>query len=329
MNTSVDSIKVRVQKRIIAISILLFVAKIIVFLITNSVGILTDALESIVNIVTAIISLYSIRVALKPYDDDHPFGHGKVEMLSASLEGILIILAGIFIIYESVSRFIEPTPIQQIDIGIWVVAIAGAINYIMGYYSIRVGKKHNSIALVSGGKHLQSDTYSTIGLVVGLFVLYITNIAWIDSVIALIFGVIIIATGYSILKQTIATLMDTADFMLIHKLVEIVWKHRRPNWVDIHNVKIVKYGNTHHIDCDLRLPKYYNIEEAHAESEMLKNVIAQHYDMHFDITIHVDACNSEFCKECIHVDCPIREHKFIEQKPWTIESITKNSLKKS
>ncbi|HRS20069.1 MAG TPA: cation transporter, partial [Bacteroidales bacterium] len=94
MNTSVDSIKVRVQKRIIAISILLFVAKIIVFLITNSVGILTDALESIVNIVTAIISLYSIRVALKPYDDDHPFGHGKVEMLSASLEGILIILAG-------------------------------------------------------------------------------------------------------------------------------------------------------------------------------------------------------------------------------------------
>ncbi|HOS84897.1 MAG TPA: cation diffusion facilitator family transporter, partial [Bacteroidales bacterium] len=104
MNTTADSIKIKVQKRIVVISIVLFVAKISVFFITNSVGILTDALESIVNIVTAIISLYSIRVALKPYDDDHPFGHGKVEMLSASLEGILIILAGIFIIYESVSR---------------------------------------------------------------------------------------------------------------------------------------------------------------------------------------------------------------------------------
>lgn len=329
MNTTADSIKIKVQKRIVIISIVLFVAKISVFFITNSVGILTDALESIVNIVTAIISLYSIRVALKPYDDDHPFGHGKVEMLSASLEGILIILAGIFIIYESVSRFIEPAPIQQIDIGIWVVAIAGAINFIMGYYSIRVGKKHNSIALVSGGKHLQSDTYSTIGLVVGLFILYITNIAWIDSVIALLFGVIIIATGYSILKQTIANLMDTADFMLIHKLVDIVWKHRKSSWVDIHNVKIVKYGNTHHIDCDLRLPKYFNIEEAHTESDILKQIIAQHYDMRFDITIHVDACNESFCHECSHVDCPIREHSFIEQKPWTVESITKNSLKKS
>lgn len=329
MEYNADTIKLKVQKRIVIISILLFAAKITVFYITNSVGILTDALESIVNIVTAVISLYSIRLALKPQDDDHPFGHGKIEVVSASLEGILIIFAGIFIIYESVSRFIEPAQIQQIDIGIWVVAAAGAINFIMGYYSIRVGKKHNSIALVSGGKHLQSDTYSTIGLVVGLVILYITNIAWIDSVIALIFGVIIIATGYSILKQTIANLMDTADFMLIHKLVDIVWKHKRACWIDIHNVKIVKYGNTHHIDCDLRLPKYYNIEEAHAESDILKHIIAQHYDMRFDITIHIDACNSSFCHECSHVDCSIREHPFVDQAPWTVESITNNSLKKS
>ncbi len=262
-----------------------------------------------------------------PRDDNHPFGHGKIELLSASLEGFLIIIAGLIIIYEAIMRLFTPTEITQLDIGIVIIAIAGGINFLLGQYSIYIGKKHHSIALISGGKHLKSDTYSTIGLILGLVVLLLTNLAWIDSAIAIVFGSIIIITGIKILRETTSNLMDEADFNLLEKMVTILWQHRKNNWIDIHNVKIVKYGNTHHIDCDIRLPKYYTIVEAHAESENLKNLITNHYDKSFDITIHIDACNFSFCKQCRVSDCKIRQHAFEHEETWSIESITKNSLK--
>ena len=122
------------------------------------------------------------------------------------------------------------------------MAVSGVLNYLMGYYSIRTGKKYGSMALVAGGKHLQSDTYSTIGLVAGLFVLYFTGLAWIDSALALIFGSIIIITGVSILKNTIAGLLDTADDKLLEELAELLNDNRQTEWVDIHNAKVIKSG---------------------------------------------------------------------------------------
>ena len=158
--------------------------KFIAFWVTNSVGILTDAMESIVNVIAGFISLYSLYWAAKPKDAEHPFGHGKVELISASIEGLLIMVAGGIIIFEGIRRLFNPSEIGQLDIGIIVVASAGVLNYLMGAYSIHMGKRYNSIALIAGGKHLQSDTYSTIGLVVGLLLLYYTRIGWIDSALA-------------------------------------------------------------------------------------------------------------------------------------------------
>lgn len=171
-----DRIKIKVQKRIVLISVLLLCGKFFAFWVTNSVGILTDALESIVNVVAGLISLYSLNVAAKPRDADHPFGHGKVELISASTEGILIFLAGLAIIYEGIRRLFYPSLLEKLDVGIMLVALAGAVNYVLGWYSIRVGRKYDSIALIAGGKHLQSDTYSTIGLVSGLLLLYWTGV---------------------------------------------------------------------------------------------------------------------------------------------------------
>src|SRR5574344_1791531 len=152
-----NRIKYKVQRIIAISSVLIFIGKLIAYFLTNSVGILTDALESTVNVTTGFITLYAVCVSLKPKDEDHPFGHGKAEFLSASIEGFLIIIAGLVIIFEAVKRFFIPVPILKMDIGIIIVAIAGALNYLLGWYSIRMGKKHNSIALISGGKHLHSD----------------------------------------------------------------------------------------------------------------------------------------------------------------------------
>ena len=166
-----NRIKLKVQRIIAISSVLIFGGKLIAYFLTNSVGILTDALESTVNVTTGFITLYAIVVSLRPKDENHPFGHGKAEFLSASIEGFLIMIAGLVIIFEATKRFFVPAEIQKLDIGIWIVAIAGLLNYVIGWYSIRIGKKNNSIALISGGKHLQSDTYSSIGLVLGLVLL--------------------------------------------------------------------------------------------------------------------------------------------------------------
>lgn len=322
-NTFMDKIKLTVQKRIVTISIILFVGKLAAYYLTNSVGILTDALESTVNVITGLVSLYSIGLALKPKDKGHPFGHGKVELLSASLEGFLIFLAGLIIIFEAVKRFFIPAEIQQLDIGIIIIAVAGLINYVVGFYSIKTGRKHNSAALVAGGKHLQSDTYSSIGLVIGLILLMITRLAWLDSLIAIIFGGIIIYTGLKIMKETTSVLMDEADFKIIEAITLIIYMHRTKNWVNIHNVKMVRYGNSYHLDCDLTLPWYMNVREAHVEIDHLQEVVKNGYSESVDLTIHTDACTDDLCTNCPKSDCSKRSHDFTFELPWTVEQIIK------
>lgn len=326
MKMEVDNSRVKlvVQRRIVAISMLLLLAKVLAYLLTNSVSILTDALESIVNVTTGFISIYSLTVALKPKDNNHPFGHGKIESLSASVEGLLIIIAGVFIIFEAVKRLFIPTDIQQLDLGIIIVGVAGLCNYLLGYFSIKTGKKHNSIALVAGGKHLQSDTYSTIGLIIGLVIILLTGIVWIDSLIAILFGTIIIFTGIRILKETTSNLMDEADTDQISRIAEIIRDNRNERWIEIHHLRLVKYGDSHHMDCDMTLPWYLNINEAHHESDLLKKIIRDNYSTSIDLTVHTDGCHPELCTYCSINSCHVRKFPHKKELEWTPEMMTRH-----
>lgn len=332
MEIHTDQIKLKVQKRIVLISFVILIAKFIAYYVTHSVGVLTDALESIVNVVAGAVSLYSLHLAMQPQDRNHPFGHGKIELISASSEGILIIIAGIMIIYEAVKRLLFPVEIQKLDIGIYIIAFSGVINYLLGTYSIRTGKKHNSVALVAGGKHLHSDTYSTIGLVIGLLALFFTKISWIDSALALLFGGIIIFTGISILRQTITGLVDHADEQLLGEMVTVLNENRQPEWIDIHNTKIIKSGNYLYIDCDLTVPWYYTVEAGHNLGSQLKDVLNPKYGNRIQLTIHIDPCNiTQTCKceKCMLVKCPHRQKPFTQQQNMDILSFTNTELEKS
>ncbi len=322
-----EKVKLSVQKKIVCVSSLLLVAKFAAYYMTNSVGILTDALESIVNVVAGAISLYSLHLAIKPKDKDHPFGHGKIELISASSEGIMIILAGVMIIYEAVKRLLFPGDIQKLDIGIWIVALSGLVNYLLGLYSVRVGKKNNSIALVAGGKHLQSDTYSSVGLVLGLLALYFTGMSWIDSALGLIFGGIIIVTGILILRQTVTGLLDEADEKLLGEMAALLNGNMRPEWIDIHNTKIIKSGNYLYIDCDLTVPWYYTVEEGHRSGEALKKVLGERYGDRAQLTIHIDPCDitgTDKCESCLLRDCPHREKAFVGRRHIDVTTFTNN-----
>lgn len=320
---SAPNLKFKIQRIIAIASCLIFVGKIIAYFLTNSVGILTDALESTVNVITGFLTLYAIYVSIKPKDENHPFGHGKAEFLSASVEGFLILVAGLIIIIEAIKRLFIPTEVSQLDIGIVIVAVAGLFNYLIGWYSIRIGKKNNSIALISGGKHLQSDTYSSIGLVIGLILLYYTKLAWLDSLIALIFGAIILITGFKILKETTSHLMDEADFKLIERFGKIIEENKPNQWIDIHNFKLVKYGNVFHINCDLVLPWNLYLSDAHNEGEKLRNLLVSNFSEDIVFNLHTDECFKKYCKNCKMEDCKERTEDFETLLKFDIQKFTK------
>lgn len=310
----------RLQRTIAIASAFLLIAKFLAYYITHSVSILTDALESIVNVVAGFIGLYSLYVAAKPRDIDHPYGHGKAEFISAAVEGTLVLSAGGLIIYTAIRNLIHPEPIQQLNVGIYLVAGSAIINWILGYFSLQQGKKNNSLALIASGKHLQTDTYSTIAIIVGLLLISVTGYLWIDGAVAIGFGLFIIYTGYKILRVSLAGIMDEADMVLLEKMVNVLDKNRSYNWVDLHNLRVIKYGNVLHLDCHLTVPWYFNINEAHAEIDRLGGLIRSNFGQSLELFVHTDGCQYFQCNICMKEDCPVRKHAFKKTVEWTLKN---------
>lgn len=323
MQTSKQNL--RVQKIITAIAILLFVVKIIAWYSTNSIAILTDALESIVNVIAALIGLYSLYLSAKPKDYDHPYGHGKAEFISAAIEGTLIAVAGFIIIYEAITNLLHPHTLKQLDYGISLVAATAVINYVAGVICLRVGKKNNSLALVASGKHLQADTWSTVGIIAGLILLVATKINWIDSAVALIFSFVIIYTGYKIIRKSIAGIMDEADEELLKKMVIMLNGNRKENWIDLHNLRIIKYGGTLHLDCHLTVPWYLNVHEAHTEIDELSTLVKKEFGESMELFVHSDGCLDFSCAICTKTACTVRKHWFEKKIEWTMANISSNN----
>ena len=313
-----------VQKWVAAISVLLLAVKFYAYYSTHSISILTDALESIVNVVAGFIGLYSLYVAAKPRDTDHPYGHGKAEFLSAAVEGTMIGTAGVIILYKAIQSLIHPAELHKIDTGVWLVAVTAIVNFALGFYCISVGKKNNSLALIASGKHLQSDTYSTLGIIAGLLLLLFTGLAWIDAAVACLFGCIIIWTGYGILRKSIAGIMDEADKKLIDRMVELLNANRRENWIDLHNLRVIKYGSVLHIDCHLTVPWYLNVHEAHAEIDALAELVRKEFGDSVELFVHSDGCLPFSCRICNKSICSVRKHNFEQRIIWTTENIQQN-----
>jgi cation diffusion facilitator family transporter len=313
-----------VQKWVAVVSVLLLSVKLIAYYSTHSVAILTDALESIVNVAAGFIGLYSLYVAAKPRDSDHPYGHGKAEFLSAAIEGTLIGSAGAIILYKAIQSLFHPVELHKIDYGIWLVAATAVVNFIVGYFCLRTGKKNNSLALMASGKHLQSDTWSTIGIIVGLILLYFTGYKWIDSAVAILFACFIIYTGYTILRRSIAGIMDEADVKLLTRMVQMLNANRRENWVDLHNLRVIKYGSVLHVDCHLTVPWFLNVHEAHQEIDALGELIRKEFGESLELFVHSDGCMPFQCKICNKADCNVRQHNFVNTIGWTLDNISQN-----
>lgn len=316
---------IRLQKIITIIALVLFAIKLWAWYLTGSLAVLTDALESTVNIASGLLGLYSLYLSAKPKDADHPYGHGKVEFISSAIEGTLISVAGLVIIYESAASFFEPHQIQKLDSGIILLGITGIINYVAGFICERTGNKNNSLPLIAEGKHLKTDTYTTAGIFIGLILIYLTNKIWLDSVVACFFGIIIIFTGYKIIRVSVAGIMDEADLSLLNNLVDSLNKNRQENWIDLHNLRFIKYGSTLHCDCHLTVPWYLNVYEAHEEVESFSKLIKNEFGEAVELFVHADGCEEFSCRICYKENCLVRKHDFEKKITWTIKNISNDS----
>ncbi|BBA17408.1 cation diffusion facilitator family transporter [Blattabacterium cuenoti] len=310
------------QKIICLVAVILFFVKLITWHITSSVSIFSDAMESLINIISGFIGLCSLYISSIPKDKNHPYGHGKIEFISTAIEGILISIIGISIFINTLIRIkwnMHEIFLSRLDYGIFLMSFTGIINYLLGFLACKIGHKNEALILIASGKHLQIDTYSTFGIVVGLVLLNITKCVWIDPVISIIFSSLILYTGFKLLRKATAGIMDESDKKLLRKLSFYLNKNRDIYWIDFHHLKIIKYGSALHIDCHLTVPWFFNIKEANQEIKKLNQLTKNEFGFKVELSVHIDACSNNHCIFCLNHSCKERKNLFKKKIFWTLD----------
>jgi cation diffusion facilitator family transporter len=276
------------------------------------VAVLTDALEGIVNIVAGFIGLFSIWIAARPKDDDHPYGHGKAEFISSALEGLMITLAGLWMVFEAVERLIVPHELEKLDIGIIIIVVAGMANLAMGRIAIAYGKKYNSLVLNSAGNHLQADAMAAIALILGLFIMFITGnkLVWLDSVVAVFFARNIIVAGIRVIRKALSGIMDETDPSLLAKVVAIFSLNKKSQWVALEQTVAINHGSTLHVKANLVVPRFFKVSDADAEVIDFTNALKQGLGSKADVHIHIEGCQDCHCRKCTMQICDLRTEEF-------------------
>jgi cation diffusion facilitator family transporter len=314
----------RIQLFAVVVGVLLLVVKFAAYFYTNSNTILTDALESIINVLAGFFALYSLHLASKPKDFDHPYGHGKVEFISAGFEGIMIVMAGVLIVIKSAYSFFTPPQLEHLNTGMVIIIVSGVVNYGLGYVLVRVGNSNNSMTLKGDGQHLKSDAYSSFGIFVGLILIVTTGLAVLDSIVAVVFGFIIIYMGVRLARKSVAGIMDEADTGVIESIVDNINAKRKPQWIDIHNLRVIQFGSRLHVDCHITLPWYDTLEVAHNEMEEVAAIVNEQHGQRVEFFIHGDPCVPKSCAICQLSECKVRKHPFKGKIEWNSNLVRRN-----
>jgi cation diffusion facilitator family transporter len=307
------------------ISLLVCTVKFWAFFATGSLVILSDALESIINVAGAAFAWYSIYLAGKPKDFDHPYGHGKIEFFSIGFEGGMIFLAGIGIALQAVLYFIKPKELMQLQTGIWLSVAAGLANFLLGSLLLLKGKQSNSITLKGNGHHILSDGYTSLGVILALGLIWLTGYKWIDPLASILAAAVLIYTGAKLVRKAIRGLMDEMDLNIVEEITSILIQNRRPNWIDVHNLRVQRYGNNFHVDCHVTLPYYFTLEQVHKEISEMDELLNKNFEQgSIEFFIHTDPCIESSCSHCMLFDCTVRRKEFVKKIDWNRSNLLPN-----
>lgn len=301
----------------------IFLGKIATWQLTGSVAVLSDGLESTVNIAAAALLVFSMHLAARPADRDHPYGHGKVEFLSAGTEGALIVVAAVLIAVEAIGQLLDPTPLRELNLGLLALGVLSAANAALGLYLMRTGRASHSLALIADGKHVIADVWTSAGVLVGLLLVKVTGIAWLDPVVALGVAANIVREGLRLARSALRGLMDEADPALLASLAATLSPIRPPEWIDAHGLRAWRSGAVVHADLHLVVPRYYDAERLHEISEAVEERLLAGLGEPGEAVVHFDPCGPVHCSGCEMPACRVRAAAFKQRVPISVARATR------
>jgi cation diffusion facilitator family transporter len=298
--------------------LLIMALKFYAFQLTKSQAVLSDAFESIVNVVAAAFALWAVRAADAPPDEEHPYGHGKLEFVTAVFEGGLISFAALMIAYGSIRALIHGSEAPDLSHGLGIMIFAGVLNGLLGLVLIAAGRATSSMALSADGKHVLTDFLTTVGILLGLGVVKLTGYAWLDPAIALAMAALLAFTGIPLVRLAIDGLIDAANPGLLEKILGSLERNRVPGNIRVHHVRAMRNGRRIHVDGHLVVPEYWSVEVAHEEGEAYEKRVVKDVFLEGEIEFHIDPCRRLYCRSCDMPDCPIRQEPFTHRPPLNL-----------
>ncbi|MBW2272382.1 MAG: cation transporter [Deltaproteobacteria bacterium] len=307
----------------LAVGGVVLAGKIAAYGVTGSTAVLSDAMESVVNVAAAIFLVFSIRLAAQPADRNHPYGHGKIEFLAAGVEGTLILGAAGLILAEAIGDILRGPELHRIGLGLALLAGLTVLNAAMGLYLIRVGKRLNSLALRADGAHLMTDVVTTVGVLVGLLAVRLTGWAYFDPIAAIAVAANILRTGWLLGREAVRGLMDEVDEALLEQITTQLQEKRRPWWIDVHTLRVWHSGSEQHADFHLTVPRYYDTDRLHDIDDELRWGVFGRDESPGDIVVHFDPCRPRHCRRCAVEACPVRGKEPDEPLPFSVADCTR------
>lgn len=296
--------KVKVARLSLLSNTTLIILKLIVGLFTGSVSILSEAIHSTMDLLAAIIAFFSVKISDMPADETHPYGHGKVENISGVIEALLIFIASIWIIFEAINKIFYHNEVESVGLGFIVMFISSGINLFVSRKLYKVAKEEDSIALEADALHLKTDVYTSLGVGIGLLLIWITKLDYLDPVVAILVALFILKEAFDLLKSAFNPLLDVPLSKEDIDIIKSNINKYSPIFCNFHNFKTRKSGRMRYIDLHLVFPEDMTIKDAHDICDKIENDIEETLN-HTEIMIHLESCerkcNSDTCKlNCIH-----------------------------
>ncbi len=281
--------KVGVARLSIFSNTILILLKLFVGVFSGSVSIISEAIHSMMDLLASVIAYFSVRISDTPADDRHPYGHGKFENISGVIEALLIFIAAFWIIFEAVKKFIDPSEVAEIGIGLgfFVMLISAAVNIIVSRKLYKVSKETDSVALEADALHLKTDVLTSLGVAIGLAVIYITGFHIVDPIIAILVALLILKESFELFTRAFSPLLDSALPADDKKKIEAILQQCCSGNMTYHNLRSRKAGNYKYVDFHLNLDENMTVREAHEICDQIENKIKQVIS-NVEITIHVE-----------------------------------------
>jgi len=305
----------RVRAAIISVVVgsLLLGLKYSAYQLTGSTAILSDALESITNVIASLFALGGLVVAGWPSDRSHPYGHGKVEFFSAAFEGGMIALAAVLIIKEAGEALLFGHVVRQVNFGLLITVGTGLANAALGLYLLQAGRRYRSITLVADATHVLSDFWTSFATAVGLALVRATGRAWFDPVVAAMVGLNLLWTGVRLVRHAAGGLLDEEDPTLLQRVVDAINGNLVPGVIRFHSLRAIRSGRFTHVDALLVVPEFWTVDEGSEFGTAFERRVVRNLGVEGEIAFRIAPCHRQFCASCDVDPCPIRVQPFVSR----------------